>query len=212
MEMITLVESTQLEEMTHSQKMVLENVKICGCVSKNKREYPIHVLQEAMPMYEGHPVYLDHTDTTKNRKYVERVGHITAPQIKVDGIYGTLNINPHHTLAESIWYDFTNNTKKIGISQVVDAEMAGTKVVKILEVKSIDIVNNPATTYSLKESEDEIELLKSELSELRKELLSEIENVKSMSSRKAVAIAPTPTLPQSEDLSDWVHKITRTRK
>lgn len=204
--------------------MTLPDVKICGIKSKNKREYPIHVLQEALDKYEGHPVYLDHVQGNTNRKYIERVGHISNPQIKADGIYATLNVNPHHQLAESIWYDFTNNTKKIGISQVVDAEMdGGNKVTKILDVKSIDIVNNPATTYSLKEEIDEMAILKNEIAELRKELaetkinnselkqsiLSEIENVKP--GQKPVAIVPMAELPKTENLVDWVSRIKRNK-
>ncbi len=202
--------------MDKTQKMILDKVKICGLTSKNKREYPIHVLQEAMDLYEGEPVYLDHTESSKNRKYIERVGHINNPIMKEDGLYATLTLNPHHHLAESIWYDFSQNTKKIGISQVVDAEMSGQKVTKIKEVKSVDIVNNPATTYSLREEVNELVKLKEEVDARLEELvklraeLNELKNlVETKAQTKPVAIASTPSLPVQENLVDWVNKITR---
>ncbi len=205
-----------------TEKMILPSVKICGLKSKNNREYPLHVLQEAMVLYENHPVYIDHNLNSGNRKYVERVGHINKIEVKEDGLYGTLNINPHHDLAESLWYDFNNNTKKIGISQVVDAEMVGNKVTRINHLRSLDIVNDPATTYSLKEEVDEVAKLRASLEEIKKELaehkesnnqlLTEIENVKAISGKRPVAIAPTGELPKQENLSDWVNKISRRNK
>lgn len=107
-------------------------------------------------MYENHPVFLDHVNNPTNRKYQERVGHISKVKIKGDGLYGDLVLNPHHTLAESLWWDFTNNTTKIGLSHMVEADVSGNKVVKITEVRSVDIVNNPATCLSLREEEEEV--------------------------------------------------------
>lgn len=222
---MTLTEQLQIEQATDNKM----TVKICGLTSRNKREYPIHVLQEAMPMYQDHPVYLDHAERQINRKYIERVGHLSNLEIKADGLYAMLNINPHHQLAESLRYDFEHNTKKLGISQVVDAQMAGSKVVKILEVKSVDIVNNPATTRSLKEEEEPEEAPKEEepkeethdlqavmdaIAELKTMLTSMCEAKKETAGesyryKKPVAIAPVAVEPKSETISEFANRLKR---
>ena len=222
-----LNENIDIEEAVTTTKMVLSGVKVCGLKSRNNREYPIHVLQEAVSLYHNQPVYLDHDTSKANRKYIERVGYISNPQIKADGLYGDLNLNPHHSLAESIWFDFSNNTKKLGISHVIDGDMAGNVITKIKDIKSVDIVNNPATVLSLREEEqnetNEVQLLKEEIEKLKSELinkdkliketidtfekrLTEVENSKSV---KAVSIVPQYESPKSENITDWVNKITR---
>jgi len=223
MELNEAIELT--EGLDLSEKMVLPNVKVCGLKSLNKREYPIHVLEKSLSLYENCPIYLDHSKSSENRRYTERIGQLTSATIKADGVYGTVRLNPYHTLSESIWYDFANNTRKLGLSQVVEAEVVNNVVQHIIDVKSVDLVCNPATVMSLREEVevDEIALLKEEIKqlklkiqedkvnndELQVKLLSEIESVKSMSGKRAVAIAPKLEIPQSESLVDWVNKITR---
>jgi len=186
---------------------LLMNVKIVGVKSRNNREYPLAVLTKAQNLYESAPVYVDHSD--KPRRYSERIGNITHPQVKENGLYGSLKLNPKHPMTESITWDFTNNSKNLGISHVIEADIDGNKITNITAVRSCDIVANPATVISLKESEDSaIDILTKKIEELtikNTQIVNEIEELKK---KKPVSYAPVAST-EKFDLRDWTNKLLR---
>lgn len=152
-----------LEPKTDEQ-FLLRDVKIIGTRSRGlkgniRREYPPQVLREAVPLFEGAPVCLDH-DTNSlygSRPYATRIGFIK--NVRFDdsdpndvGLRGDLQLNPHHALAESVQWDYSHESRKIGLSFFGDGPVQDGKVQKITIVKSVDLVQWPATNESLVES------------------------------------------------------------
>src|SRR5688500_7189194 len=64
-----------LEEGATVQDDVLKNVVLLGPVSTNGNEYSAGAMRSAVPLYEGHPIYIDHDLKAKARKTHERFGH-----------------------------------------------------------------------------------------------------------------------------------------
>ncbi len=195
---------------------LLTNVKIIGTKSKNKREYPINTLEKAASLYENHAVYCDHDHSGKNRKYTDRIGNLKHVTIKEDGLYSDLQINPKHHLAESIRWDFMNNSRDVGLSHDAEGDLSNGKCTKITKLKSIDLVVNPATTFTLREEEEsEIEVIKKQLTETidSVKLLTEanvklVEEIKELKAKKVVSHNPMPEIKETKfDLNEWVKQI-----
>ncbi len=134
---------------------VFKNLKICGPKSKNGRSYPESTRRTSAHLYEGAPVYINHTKGNENpaaRSYENRFGVIINPRAEADGTYGDLKYNPKHAMAESVKWDIVNRTKGVGLSHVVQANAVrrnGEFVVEsISSVISVDIVDAPATNNS----------------------------------------------------------------
>jgi hypothetical protein len=139
---------------------VVRGVKIVGTSSRNRREYPIDTLRQAIPMYEGAKVYFDHQSNSRSndpRGYAEQFGTLRGIRAEADGLYGDLHYNPKHRLAEQFAYDAEHSPNSVGLSHNIMAESgvnaSGTTVAKkIRKVQSVDLVTDPATTGGLFES------------------------------------------------------------
>jgi hypothetical protein len=139
---------------------IIRNVKLIGFESKNRRRYPPEVLRKAVHLYEGAKVNVDHPerDPTQPRKYGERVGAIrNARFVEGKGLYGDFYYNPKHAMAEQIAWDAQNNPEALGFSHNALLRMGPTRdgfeqVEEILNIRSMDLVSDPATTSSLFES------------------------------------------------------------
>ncbi len=208
-----------------SNKMTLTDVKICGIKSTNKREYPIHVLEKAIPLYEGQSVYLNHDISGKNRKYEDRVGFVKGVHAKQDGLYAKeMTLNPYHTFAEQLWWDWSQNTKSVGVShEVICKDVAGV-VSEIKEVRSIDIVANPGSVKSFREEKENEEVLKdTRIDSLEKTLLEclnklevlEKDNIKLVSEVKELKqvkpiqkeVLPQPPAKPETNIKEWASKF-----
>lgn len=138
---------------------VVSGVKILGVKSRNNRIYPIETLRDAASLYENAKVNVNHPDGSPNesRKYQDRVGSIKNVTLQENGLYGDFHFNPKHPLAEQMLWDAEKAPENFGFSHNVEAVVRlenGAQVVdKIVRVRSVDLVADPATTSGLFESE-----------------------------------------------------------
>jgi hypothetical protein len=162
--MTTMTELLQETSMTGSVQIdkeagILYGVKIIGCISRNGRHYPNETLREAIPLYENSKVNLDHPDDPrKPRSYQARFGVIRNVQLREDdGLFADFWFNPKHPLAEQLLWDAEHAPENVGFSHNVEAvvkrDAEPVKVDKIVAVRSVDLVADPATTCGLFESE-----------------------------------------------------------
>jgi hypothetical protein len=165
---------------------VLFGVKIIGCASRNGREYPNDTLREAIPLYENSKVNLDHPDgdPRRPRSYQDRFGIIRNVELREnEGLYADFRFNPKHQIAEQLLWDAEHAPDNVGFSHNVEAvvrrENDKTIVEKIVAVRSVDLVADPATTAGLFESEQSVteNVTVTELQTLREQILDELRNI-----------------------------------
>ena len=137
---------------------VVRNVKVLGMQSRNGREYPLAVMAKARDLYEGKPVNLDHPKPNQEmREFTERFGRITNVRMGKDGLYADMTYNPAHPLAKAFTWWVQNDPNAVGLSHNATARIERNRegkdqVAEILEVESVDLVADPATTKGLLES------------------------------------------------------------
>lgn len=141
-------------------KGVLRGVKILGATSKNGRDYSTKALREAAEMYEGLGVNTNHpgrSTPNASRTVEEGVGWLENVTVKPDGVYGDLHVIKSHALAETIFEVAERKPNRFGLSHNAAGdvtERGGRRIVEsIKSVRSVDLVQNPATVNSLFESE-----------------------------------------------------------
>lgn len=136
---------------------VIRGVKVLGLDSKNGRTYSESALREAVSLYQGKQVNVDHIDGQR-RSYRDRIGKLANIELRADGLYGDLLVNPKHPLAEQLFWDAQNSPDSVGLSHDVTGRTTarnGRIVVEaISDVRSVDLVAEPATTRSLYEGVD----------------------------------------------------------
>lgn len=149
-----------------AEAFLLKNVRILGVDSENKgaaggkRKYLIEALQRAVPLFEGQGVNLNHDysilESGRPRKYTDRIGVLKNVRCDAEGLFGDLELNPHMPLSEAVRWDYQHGTKKVGMSFLgAGSGPMGTNVIsEIKEVLSVDVVQNPSTTQSLREAEE----------------------------------------------------------
>ena len=137
---------------------VIVGVKVTGTKSRNGREYPLDVLREAIPLYEDAPVYLNHGDAREkrqgSRRHKDHFGSLERAFVDGKGLFANLRVKRSHGQAKRILE--TAATGKFGLSHDVIVKMTDDEktVTEIIEVNSVDLVNNPATTQNLFEGSD----------------------------------------------------------
>jgi hypothetical protein len=138
---------------------LLRGVKLLGLASKNGREYPEPTLARAAPLYDGAKVNVNHPKghPLAPRDYQDRLGTIRNVVARPgEGLFGDLQYNPKHALAEQLLWDAEHAPENVGFSHNVQARTAKrgdqTIVEEILTVQSVDLVADPATTRGLFES------------------------------------------------------------
>jgi hypothetical protein len=134
--------------------------KILGFKSRNNRVYTREAIANAAHKYENAKVNLDHNTGTDPRKFSERFGRMVNVRMGPDGLYGDLQYNPKHPLAEAFQWWIKNDPTAIGLSHNATAEVKNTAeggeiVTEIRDVDSVDLVADPATTKGLFESYNE---------------------------------------------------------
>ncbi len=157
----------QLQETVFSDKPtvdreagVIRNVKILGNASKNGREYSEGAKKDAAKIYEGLGVNLNHPDRgdKRDRDVEDGCGWLESVHVEPDGVYGDLHYFKTHPQASLIAEAAERKPDRFGLSHNADGRVVrqGNKnvVESIVSVKSVDIVQNPATNKSFFESED----------------------------------------------------------
>lgn len=139
---------------------IIYGVKLSGLESLNNRRYTLECLKRAVPMYEGAACNINHPERspTQSRSAYDRFGRFVNVRSTDDGLYADLHYLKSHPMAATICeaaermpdaFGFSHNAK--GDYRLAD----GVEVVEaIVEVRSVDLVADPATTKSLCESEE----------------------------------------------------------
>lgn len=141
---------------------VIRGVKILGLQSRNGRTYLPEALAEAVPLYEGAKVNVNHPkgNPASPRDYRDRIGVIRGVTVRPgDGLFADFHFNPKHALAEQVAWDAEHAPENVGFSHNVEARTVrrGDRLVieAITRVQSVDLVADPATTRGLFESQDD---------------------------------------------------------
>lgn len=130
---------------------VVRNVRVLGVKSKNGREYPVEVMQRALPMYDGAVVHLDHPSHDRPRSVKDVFGRIRNPRIERDGIVADLEYNASHEYAPAFEWFAANQPESVGLSHEAIAKTkmdykTGIEVVEdIVDLEAVSLVANPAT-------------------------------------------------------------------
>lgn len=137
---------------------LVRNVSLAGRESKNGYSYTEEALKQAVPMYEGKPVFLDHaTDKSRPRERSTRdlAGAVTNPRYEGDRLRGDVKVLDTES-GRTFLALAAANSPGVGMSHVVLAERSedGKAVQKVHDVVSVDAVVSPATNSNFSESED----------------------------------------------------------
>lgn len=139
---------------------VIRGVKILGRMSANGREYSAPALRQAARCYEGLGVNMNHPD--RGQPHLERpvqdgFGWLESVRVESDGVYGDLHFLKSHAMAGPICEAAERRPDRFGLSHNATGnvvERQGKRIVESIEqVRSVDIVQRPATTHGLFESE-----------------------------------------------------------
>lgn len=141
----------------------IRGVKILGRFSRNKGgyEYTPEALRRAAELYEGMKVNVNHPSrSTPNasRGIEDGIGWLENVTVKADGVYGDLAVLKSHPMAEMLFEAAERNPRRFGLSHNASGrtiDRGGKRYVESFdEIRSVDLVQNPATNESLFESEE----------------------------------------------------------
>lgn len=141
---------------------VIRGVRILGKVSKNGREYSEQALSEAATAYQGLAVNTNHPSrdkATSERSVEDGFGWLESVAVRDGGVYGDLHVLKSHPMADRLFEAAERKPDRFGLSHNAQGELStrgGKRIVEsIKSVRSVDLVQNPATNRSLFESLDE---------------------------------------------------------
>jgi hypothetical protein len=141
------------------ENAVIKDVCLLGPVSRNGNRYLPKAMQEAVDKYADRPCYLDHPDggPTGRRRYESKIGIIRNPRVVGGKLRGDLEYNPRHPYAGTLEWAAENAPELCGLSPNHETmghedEQGHWIVQEILEVRSVDLVADPATNRSLLEA------------------------------------------------------------
>jgi len=143
---------------------VIRGVKILSSVSKNRRRYTDKAIQDAVRLYEGCQVFIDHpklSESEKERGFADLFGEIQNVRKTSDGVYGDLPYNREHACAGQVCEAAERFPRSFGLSHNANGVTTwdNTERVEIVEgleeVRSVDLVTRPATVAGLFEGESQ---------------------------------------------------------
>lgn len=139
---------------------VIENVLLCGPVSRNRKRY----LKEAfagdrVKRYNGKPVKVTKKHGEANSLYEEQIGTVENARHRHDGMpIGDLVINPATEIARKFIWDAKNKPTACGMSHVAECDLRRAsdgwdEVTELVEAISVDVIGagHAATVTSLAE-------------------------------------------------------------
>ena len=140
---------------------VIKGVKILGLTSRNGRTYQESAVRQAMALYEGSKVNVNHAKGNPSgpRDYQDRIGQIRGVKFREgEGLFADFHFNPKHAMAEQVAWDAEHAPENVGFSHNIQARLnrrgKQPTVEAITAVQSVDLVADPATTHGLFESEE----------------------------------------------------------
>src|SRR5262245_10532287 len=133
---------------------IIFGIKILGWESANRRRYLPEAAKKALPKYDGAKAYCDHPERpTQMRDAMDALGVWRNPVLESDGVYADLHYFKTHPLAERVCEDAERGLGVYGASHNADGvgeNRDGVFVVgEITEVRSVDLVTEPATVSNL---------------------------------------------------------------
>lgn len=139
---------------------VIYGVKVLGFESQNRRRYKPAAVKAALRFYERRVVNLDHPGRPdEDRSAADRVGWLEKAGLGDDGLYADLHVLKSHPVAERLFEAAERNPALFGLSHNArgdgETDADGWFVVEaITEVRSVDLVADPATTKGLFEMKE----------------------------------------------------------
>jgi hypothetical protein len=129
-------------------------VTVLGLSSRNRRRYTPEAAAGALSLYEGALVNLDHPDRPDSPRSVrDRFGRLVNVRFENGRVTADLRYNSEHPFAATLEWFAKNDPDAIGLSHNAVGEgkdVGGIFVVrKIVELRSVDLVAEPATTRGL---------------------------------------------------------------
>lgn len=146
---------------------IIYGVKVLGLESANGRRYLPEAAAKARRLYEGASVRRNHPKRPDDSRDVEEVfGWLESVEVGPGGgLWANLHVlNPKTEFAESVFLAAEKNPKLFGLSHNAQGQgetVDGVFVVsEIVEVRSVDLVADPATTGGLFESRQQRRTMK----------------------------------------------------
>jgi hypothetical protein len=141
--------------------ITLRGVKILGLTSKNGRTYSPAGAKKAIPFYEGAKINADHPDKPSDRRSAyDRLGRFEEVRQDDDGcLYGNAILLRAHPLAKRVAHAVQEGMEdSYAFSHNADGEARTNsqgvlEVEEITKVRSVDLVADGATNFSLFEGE-----------------------------------------------------------
>lgn len=170
---------------------IIYGCKVIGLQSYNKRRYLSESLRNAVPLYEGVIVNLNHPVKPQQPRQVEDFfGKLQNIRCETDGLYGDLHYLKTHPQAAQICEAAERFPDKFGLSHNATADgwddADGNFIIqKITEVKSVDVVSSPATTNGLFEHRG---IKKMTVKELFKKTLNKLSTTKTSRLAKFISV------------------------
>jgi len=136
---------------------IIHGVRILGLESRNRRRYLPEAIKRARALYEGAKVYFDHPPKERIgsvRGIKEQAGWLQSVTIDADGgLRGNFHYFKSDPLTAKIAEAAERRPDQFGFSHNIDGvtEHRGgqTVVTEITDVRSVDLVTDPATTHGL---------------------------------------------------------------
>lgn len=204
------------------KQRIVRNIALAGLESANGYRYSEEALNDALPLYENKPVFLDHARNTSRpfeRSTRDLVGSVINPRFtdgRLRGDIQTLETEAGRTfiaLAES-------NSPAVGMSHVVLARRNAdnTIVEKIEQVVSVDAVAFPATSATFREQRhddsesddlaEQLDILTAERDELRRKLHDfESRATRAAKKRRAEQLLRESRLPEFAVTPQWREQL-----
>jgi len=135
---------------------LVQNIVLCGAVSRNGHRYTTEALQAAVSLYNHKPVFLDHAANTAKpyeRSTRDLVGSVQNARYHAEQIVGDIQVLDTEAGRTFLALLAAENSP-VGMSHVVLAqrELQTQRVEKIHDVVSVDAVVFPASTRGWRES------------------------------------------------------------
>lgn len=148
-----------------AEKGIAEGLCVVGRESRNGSEYPTAVLEKYKALYEGAPCYVDlggvhqRNVATQDPPATSKLGIWHNVRVESGGLYADLRFNPRNAFAPELVWALDNFPEQYGCSHVARVgwrpKADGGRVAEsIAQVFSVDIVSEPATTTTLRESKN----------------------------------------------------------
>ncbi len=139
---------------------LIRGVKVLGYESSNNRRYTRIAVSRAKDLYEGIRVNIDHPCPERpdqQRNMSDRFGRLENVREAQDGLYADLRYLSKHPLAPMVLEAAERMPDTFGLSHNAEGRVVRdgkrTLVEEIVQVRSVDLVSDPATNHSLFESQ-----------------------------------------------------------